>query len=162
MPPRSTVSVHAALVAAAAAMVWCWPFGTGHRVAGTLARAAAVVVAAASLWSRAAAGVQGPGELLAGAGIGIAVGALLVGTAGGQAWIGRVEQALCGRAGSRMAAAGLVLAACALHVARHEHPLAAGLQEGLAAIGLVAALAWWRRHDRAPSRRLVRPPERAR
>ena len=143
---RGMPSGHAAMFAVVATLAWLWPWSSGSRSCRRGAAATLSVLALAGALARVVVGAHWPSDVLAGAGLGLATGLLVVGTDAGRRAVQWVADALSGRAGSRLMVALLASTSASLWVAERELPLAQTWYAGLSLLGVVAASRWWRLH----------------
>jgi len=150
---RAMPSGHAA-VAGAMVVLWLQGWAGFDRLARAQALCA-VVLAALIAVSRLAVGAHWPSDVWVGLGLGMAVAT----SVSAVPTLSRLSRAMAlglrGRAGSRLAAGGVVCAAAALWVGERELPLAEPVHVVLPLLALLAALRWWRLHG------AVHPVERA-
>lgn len=143
---RAMPSGHTALFAAVATLAWFMPAHTGPRVQRWGLAAALSLLAVAGALARTVVGAHWPSDLLAGAGLGMLAGWLLLGTAVGRRQVQRVAAALVSRAGSRAMVALVVATSASLWVAERDYPQAEAWHAALALLGLATAVGWWRLH----------------
>jgi membrane-associated phospholipid phosphatase len=153
---RSMPSGHAALLAALATLAWLWPAASHRRRLGL--GTVLTLLALAGAAARIAVGAHWPSDLLVGLAVGAGLAALTVGTARGWRLVDAVADWLCTRTGTCAMVALLAATSATLWVALPEQPAAGGLQDLIAAAGVLAALAWWRRHPGALSLRAWSAP----
>lgn len=131
---RSMPSGHTALAFAVAG--WCW-VGSGWRRS---VRVAVWVLAVLVGLSRVAVGAHWPSDVLAGAGLGLAVAWALHRSG----WDDALAERLTSRLGARIAALALVLGTLSMATSGTGYPLAAPLQVAIVLAGGLGAWRWGR------------------